>query len=211
MKQHDETPMTFGEFQIDDGLPPLDASEELDWLMSLALDDALDDDEAARFEALLRESPANEARWMAWHAVDEQLQQMPCALPATDFGEKFARRLEIQERQRRLRTGVIFGVAAAAVWASALTGIVMLGALVWSNQGDLMAGMIYNLAYWWAAVGQFGQALLNTLEALWSAPQTRVVLVCYVALALAVLSGWFVFLRRSTRDLSLGEAQLVKA
>jgi anti-sigma factor RsiW len=190
---------------------PVNRGDELDWLMSLALDDALATDEAARFDWLLLQAPEHEARWEQWQMVDSDFHHMPAALPPTDFAEKFALRLQIQERQRRLRTGFIFGLAAVALWGSALVGVVMLGALAWSNQGAWLAELVQNTAYWWAAMGQFARALVNTAQALWEAPQTRTILACYIVAAVAILASWFAFLRRSTHELPLGEAQLVEA
>lgn len=51
-----------------------------------------------------------------WQAVHQDFEDMPVVLPAPDFCSKFAQRLEIHECQRRLRTGVIFGLAAVALW-----------------------------------------------------------------------------------------------
>jgi anti-sigma factor RsiW len=201
MDQSKGTPMAFGDFGREHGMPPLDAAEELDWLMSLALDEALDEGEAERLEMLLRQEPAHFERWAAWQALDSDFHQMPSVLPAADFGAKFELRLELMERRRRLRTGIIFGLAAIALWGSALTGTVMLGALVWSNQGAWFTGMIHNFAYWWAALGQFGQVFVNTGESLWAAPQTRIVLLCYIAASVAILAGWTIFLRRSLQEL----------
>lgn len=216
MGQGIERPMTFGMEDLDVNsmkknelnvvLPPLDAAEEFDWLMSLALDDALDPQEAERLQELLSETDENAHRWTAWQSLHNDFEQIPAVLPPVDFGEKFAHRLEIRERQRRLRTGVIFGVAAAALWSSALFGVVMLGALLWSNQAEWMGGLIFNMAYWWAALEQFGQALWNTAQALWATPQARALLACYVVASAAILTGWFVFLRRSTREMPLVEA-----
>ena len=204
--QFTDRPITFGEDGIDDVLPPLDASEELDWLMSLALDEALGEREADRLEMLLRQEPHHVDRWADWQAVHQDFEQMPAVLPSPDFCAKFAQRLEIHERQRRLRTGVIFGLAAVALWGSALTGVVMLGILLWGSQGALLGGLIHNMAYWWAAMGQFGQGMLNAGEALWSAPQTRAVLLCYFVASIAILVGWFAFLRRSLREMPMIEA-----
>lgn len=218
MNRSVETPMTFADDENYRGnpgdsweMPPLKASEEVEWLMSLALDDALDEREAGRLEWLLRQEPAHMDRWVAWQAVDNAFQQAPRAVPAPDFGETFARKLLIRERQRRLRTGVLFGLVAVALWLSALTGILTLGALVWTNQGNWVGTVAQDIGLWWQAVGQLGRALLNTGEALWSAPQTRGLVVCYLAVVVAILSGWFMFLRHSTRELPLVEAQLVEA
>jgi hypothetical protein len=215
MKETIGTPMTFEEYrgQEERGEEMLltNAAEEFEWLMSLALDGELDTGEAARFEALLRREPANQERWLAWQALDNDFQQIPYVLPPLDFGEKLALRLELQERRRRLRTGIIFGLAAVLLWGSILAGVGMLGALVWSNQAVWLSGIVHNFAYWWAGTRQFGQALLDTVEALWSAPETRALLVCYVGASLAILVAWFWFLRRSTHELPINEAQLVEA
>jgi hypothetical protein len=192
-------------------LPALDGADELDWLMSLALDDALDAEEAARLDVLLAQAPENMERWASWQAMDNSFHQVPSVLPPVDFGDKFARRLQIQERQRRLRTGIIFGVAAAALWGSALVGIVMLGAMLWSNQGVLLADIVHNIAYLWTAAGQYWELFLDTLEALWAVPQTRALFACYVVAAIAILAGWFVLLRRSTQEVPLAEVQFVEA
>ncbi len=220
MARYNEKPLTskpsistsasFKEYDANDFMPPVDSSpdssEELDWLMSLALDEALDEREAERLEFLLRQTPEHQARWVAWQAVDSDFHQLPAVLPSPDFGAKFAQRLLIHERQQRLRTGFIFGLAAVALWGSALTGVVMLGALMWGNQGSWFSGLIHNMAYWWAAMSQFSQVLLDTGEALWAMPQTRVVLLCYVVTSLVILVGWFVFLRRSLREMPMVEA-----
>lgn len=215
MNREIETPITFGEYGNQVGNESLfgapDASEELEWLMSLALDNALDDQEAERLEVLLNQDVSNHDRWTAWQTVDSAFHSMPMVLPSADFGEKFSRRLLIQERQRKLRTGMIFGVAAVALWGSALICLVILGALMWSNQGALLGALIQNVSYWWMAVQQFGRSLVSTGEALLSAPQTRALVVCYIAMVLAILIGWFTFLRRSTREMTLADAQLVEA
>jgi anti-sigma factor RsiW len=209
MKRAIETPITFEEYGTQGA--PINDSEELDWLMSLALDDALEVGEADRLEVLLRQEPENLARWAAWQSVDAAFHEVPSVLPPVDFGEKFALRLEIHERQRRLRTGMIFGLAAVALWGSALVGFAILGALVWSNQGEWLGGLIHNWAYWWSVAQQFGRALVNTGEALWSAPQTRAVIACYVVVAVAILVGWLGLLRRSMRELPPADVQMMEA
>jgi len=214
MNRNNETPIAFDEPSMAPGYAwataPHNASEELDWLMSLALDDALEGADTERMELLLRQEPQNLERWAAWQAVDSAFHDAPMATPAPDFSQKFARKLEFHERQRRLRTGFIFGTVAVALWVSALTGFVVLGALVWSNQEALSLGLIQDMAYWWSAIGQLGRALLSTGEALWSAPQTRAFF-CYIAIVMAILAAWFMFLRHSTREFPLAEAQMVEA
>ncbi len=207
MDQTAETPMTFDpeDFDTDkfveagESLGSLDGVDRLDWLMSLALDDELDAHEASQLDLMLAQEPRYLERWDAWQAVDGTLHQLPCVLPPMDFAAKFEARLAIRERQRRLRTGVMFALVAIALWGSALGGTIMLGALVWTNQGVWLSGFVHNMAYWWSALGQFAQAFGSAALALWSAPQTRTVLLCYIVAAVGILATWFVFLRQSVR------------
>jgi len=218
MNRSVETPITFGEnenFARNSGegreMPPLKASEEVEWLMSLALDDALDQRESSRLDWLLRQEPENMDRWVAWQVADSTFQHAPRVVPSPNFGESFARKLVIRERQRRLRTGIFFGAIAVVLWLSALTGLLTLGALVWTNQGEWAAALVQDVVIWWSALGHLGKALLNTGEALWSAPQARALFACYLVMVVAILSGWFMFLRHSTHELPLAEAQMVEA
>ncbi|MCC6453787.1 MAG: hypothetical protein IT328_02470 [Caldilineaceae bacterium] len=206
MNPHADTPMTFGDFEQDQNMPLQDSTDELEWLMSLALDDALDAREAARLDLLLEQEPEHVERWAAWQALDSKFQQMPAVLPPVDFGAKFEQRLAIWERRRRLRTGIIFGLAAVILWGGALGGTIMLGALMWTNQGAWFGGLVHNFAYWWSALAQFGQALVNTGESLWATPQARAIFICYVMAAMGILTAWFVFLRRSMRTPPFVEA-----
>lgn len=192
----------------DEALFVIDEAEEFEWLMSLALDDELSTDERARLDFLLSESSENVELWRTWQEVDSTFLMSPAVAPPVDFCEKFALCLEVAERQRRLRTGVIFGVAAVALWGSVLLGLVGLGALLWSDQGAIFSNLVENVAYWWTGIQQLGRALANTLQLLWSAPQTRMLFGVYVFTAIAILSGWFVFLRRSTRELPLSGSPL---
>src|SRR5262245_8577745 len=102
MNSQTEKPMTFGNFENNGAVPPMNNNEELDWLMSLALDDALDEGEAARLDALLAEVPAHQERWAVWQTVDAEFHQVPFAVPSIDFAAKFEQRLAFAERQRRL-------------------------------------------------------------------------------------------------------------
>ncbi|MCB0137819.1 MAG: hypothetical protein KDD75_22130, partial [Caldilineaceae bacterium] len=43
---------------------------EFDWLMSLALDELLDDEDRARFDVLLAEYPSLADEWAAWQFID---------------------------------------------------------------------------------------------------------------------------------------------
>lgn len=208
MDQYAETPMTFDaeDFGTAESAGTLDGMDQLDWLMSLALDEELDERESLQLELMMAQEPRYLERWDAWQAVDSTLQQLPSVLPPMDFAAKFEARLAIRERQRRLRTGAMFALVAIALWGSALGGTVLLGALVWTNQSLWLSGFVHNIAYWWSALGQFAQAFGNAGEALWAAPQTRAVLLCYIVVAVGILATWFVFLQQSVRVTSAAKA-----
>jgi hypothetical protein len=194
------------DFDTDDFGGPLGAMDELDWLLSLALDDQLDEQESARLEFLLAQEPSHLERWNAWQAVDSHFHQVPSVLPPVDFAAKFDERLAIWERRRRLRTGILFGLVAVALWGSAIGGSVLLGAMIWTNQSVWLGGLIHNMAYWWSALVQFGRAFGNAGEALWAAPQMRAVVLCYFLVAMGILATWFTFLRHSLQELPVTEA-----
>lgn len=85
------------------------------------------------------------------------------------------------------------------------TGVVMLGILLWGSQGSLLGGLIHNMADRWAAIGQFGQGMLNAGKPFGQHPR-RVVDLVNAAASIAILVGWFAFLRRSLREMPMVEA-----
>jgi hypothetical protein len=204
-------PMAFAGSEGEDVSAFESATEELEWLMSLALDGCLDDHESQRLDMLLGDENDHAIRWSSWQALDQNLHNIPYAIPNPDFVDRFAMRLEIRERQRRLRTGFIFGFIAVALWLSAMVGLVTVGAFVWTNPGGLFNTMVDSTLYWWSAAGQLIGALANTFAALLSTPETLFAMVCYLVAVVAILSGWFVFLRRSTQMEPLTDAQMVEA
>jgi hypothetical protein len=176
---------------------PVDKADELDWLMSLALDGELDAADAARLDALLEAEATGEARWQAWQALDADLARVPAALPSAEFAPAVARRVAVYERQRRLRAGVLFGLVAVTLWTSALVVVVLLGAFFWANQGALLGGFVHNFAAWWTAVRQVGLGFLQAGESLLATEQTRMAVTLYLGCTALILAGWFVFLRRT--------------
>ena len=173
------------------------AGDELAWLMSLALDDEIGAADEARLNALLIAEPGCDEQWQVWQAVDAELHAVPVVLPPVDFVAKFEQRLAIQERRRQLRTGAMFGVLAVFLWSSVLLSVVAVGVSVWANQGIWMGGAIGTVTDWGAALGQLWVGLATAATALLTAPETRILAGGYVALAFAILTGWFLALRRS--------------
>ncbi len=171
--------------------------DELDWLMSLALDGELDAAGEARLDELLAREALGTERWNAWQILDADIAKVPAVLPSPNFALSVERRIAIYERQRRLRAGVLFGMAAVTLWASALVAIILLGAFFWTNQSALLGGFVHNFAAWWTAVRQVGIAFLQGGESLLATEQTRTAVIMYVGCAAVILAGWFVFLRRT--------------
>lgn len=182
-------------------LHPGDHSEddEVLWLMSLALDGELDEAAAARLDALLREDVTLADDWQRWQQIDAELAQARSLEPPRDFAEKLDMRLLQWERRRKLRMGIVFGVAAVALWVSALAGVIGLGAFFWSNQMAWMGGILHEVALWWVALRQVGVSLMGSIDVLLNAPQTWAILACYATLAVGVLTSWFSWLRRSAQ------------
>lgn len=181
-------------------LPPeIDTSEELAWLTSLALDGALSEAEEARLETLLAAESESAELWQVWQTLDADLSAAPSINPPATFGESFNARLARWEQRRRIRTGVVFGLAALALWGSALCGILVLGAFLWTNEVALMGDFVHMFALWWSAFVNFGETLYETGSELLAAPQARYVAGGYVLMAVTILAGWIVYLRRSLR------------
>lgn len=174
-----------------------DQADEQAWLMSLALDGELDEADAARLEELLANDSACFTDWQRWQALDDELRHMPCVLPPVDFAGRFDARLALWERRRKLRTGILFGLAALAIWVSALAGVIGLGVFFWSNQVEWMAGAVNQATLWWLLVTNAVETVLSGVQLFVETPQTWVVLVSYLGVTVAILSGWFTWLRRS--------------
>lgn len=177
----------------------LTQADEQGWLMSLALDGELDEAEAARLEELLAKDGDCQADWQRWLALDEELRRVPCVLPPPDFASRFDSRLALWERRRKLRMGVLFGLAALAIWTSALLGVIGLGVFFWANQVEWMTGAVNQMTLWWLVLTSAVETIVSGARLLLGSPQVWMVVVCYLALAAAILSGWFAWLRRSLR------------
>jgi hypothetical protein len=175
----------------------LTTADELDWLMSLALDDELDAAGEARLNELLAQEALGAERWHAWQVLDADLARVPAVLPPANFVQSVERRIAIHERQRRLRAGAVFGLVAVTLWTSAMIAVCLLGAFFWTNQSAVLGGLVHNFAAWWTAMRQVGIAFLQAGEALLASEQTRTAMTIYLSCAVAILAGWFVFLRRT--------------
>ncbi len=172
---------------------------EFDWLMSLALDHALDADEQARFDALLADDPDLAMSWRAWQWIDSEFAATPALTPPSGFVQRFELRLAEAEKERQQRVLLLSSAAAllAVTLVFALTTGV--GVFVFLTQGQWVGEQMraLTLAYtstqlWFAAIGDAVQTMLST-------PQVQFAGGVYVLLLIMLVVGWVQLLRRSAQ------------
>ena len=183
------------------GRPPPGAEAEFDWLMSLALDDLLDANDRARFDALLADFPPLAESWGEWRALDRRLEAAPHVMPAPGFVARFEARLAadaLREQQRvwALMAGAV--VVALAVGALVTIG---LGNFVLTSYGAWFGIQLHNLTFAAATLAQWTQSLQATLEAVVNTPQARTLGFIYAGLA-CVVAVFGVQLMRRTAHLN---------
>lgn len=175
------------------------AEAEFDWLMSLALDDALDHAEQARFDALLADAPDLAESWRAWQWIDSEFTATPALTPPSGFVQRFDLRLAEVEKERQQR--VLLLSSAAALLAVVLVFMTMagMGALVFLTQGQWVGAQVRALALaytsahlWFATLGETVNAMINT-------PQAQLAAGLYALLLVMLVFGWVQLLRRSAR------------
>jgi anti-sigma factor RsiW len=183
---------------VQNPLPP-EVENEFFMLMSLALDDMLDGDERLRFDGYLAQYPVLAQQWQSWQEMDATFQATPSAMPPADFVADVELRILQRERQRSLLWGLGLGVVVLALWVGLIAGAVSFGAFVMFNQAEWLSRLVHLLAQSTATVNNWWSATMITLDALLATDQARMLLVAYGLTAAAMLGGWVVFLRRSTR------------
>lgn len=170
------------------------------WLMSLALDQRLEPDEAELFDALVAQDAALRTEWALWQSLDAKLLSAPQMMPAAGFVGEFERRRDQSERRRRLWLGVGVAVVAAALWCTLLLGLLGASAYVVFRGSDLLVALVHGVAYWYAVIYTQVSALLLTATTLLSAPRFQAMLLVYTAVAGLALCAWVRFLRWSLHD-----------
>ncbi len=167
-------------------------------LMSLALDDLLDDEQQREFEYDLATYPLLAERWSLWQKVDQKLLEEPYVEPPQDFAQTFKMRLVQQERRRRLWFGLAVGSLSVTLWACMTLGLITGGGYVLVSQGDLLGQVIHNSAYFLSVVTNWFQTLSNTTGTILNTPQAYGILLGYALLSALILTGWTRLLRKST-------------
>ncbi len=115
--------------------------------MSLALDEQLDADEQARFDALLTDDPDLAEAWQAWQWIDSEFAATPALTPPSGFVQRFDLRLAEVEKERQQR--VLLLSAALALLAVGMLALCMtagLGAFVFLTQGQWVGEQVRALA-----------------------------------------------------------------
>ena len=179
-------------------LPP-EVEGEFFMLMSLALDDMLEEEDRARFDTYLQRYPPLAEQWRDWQEVDATFRATPSAMPPIGFAADVELRILQRERQQRLLWGLGLGVVVLALWVGLMAGAVSFGAFVMFNQAGWLSQLVHFLARSTATIDNWWSATVTTVDALLATDQARILLVGYGLTAAAMLAGWIVFLRRSTR------------
>lgn len=183
--------------------PTPEQEEEFMLLMSLSLDNLLDEEEAARFETYVTAYPTLAIRWQSWQRLHQGFVAMPPVEPPAGFVERFETRLLQQERRRRLWFGIVIGGVTLLLWTGVIVGLFSMGAYLFVNQGSWLGALIQNLTYAWVALGQWLKTGWETVGIFAATPQAKAVGVGYLFMAAALLGGWLTFLRRSLQQQEL--------
>ncbi|MCB0065112.1 MAG: hypothetical protein KDE19_23475 [Caldilineaceae bacterium] len=180
--------------------------EEFLLLMSLALDDFLDEAEQQQFALYQERHPILAAEWQDWQAMHQRLNATPHAVPAPDFVDRFELRLLQQERRRRLWQGVWIGLATFCLWFTATAGLVSVGTYLFVNQSSFVSSVAKNIILFFASLATWFDSLLLALNTFASTPQAMGLGAGYLVLTMGMLVGWFFYLRRSTQLIDVQSA-----
>jgi len=179
---------------------PQDTHGEALLLMSMALDGLLDDAERNRLDLLLAHEPGLRETWRNWQKLHTTLTSVPHAQPAGDFVARFEHKLNRRERSARRRRQAIFATAAIVTWVSTAVAIVLLAWALFSNQTEWMNDFVRELVLYPSAAAITLRAVQTSLSALIGEPESLAfAAACTTALA-ALLYGWLLILRRTTRE-----------
>lgn len=170
---------------------------EFDWLMSLALDNQLDDDEQMRFDAWLASDPELAESWRAWQWIDSEFTATPALTPPSGFVQRFELRLAEAEKERHQRVLLLSTAAATLAVALVFALTTSLGVFVFLTQGQWVGGQVRALALAYTSANLWLTTLGETVNALINTPQVQVAGGVYVLLLVMLVAGWVQLLRRS--------------
>jgi predicted anti-sigma-YlaC factor YlaD len=176
-----------------------DLHDEYGLLMSLALDDMLEDEETAALDRHLSTCTACNRQWQIWQTINRQFQMAPMVLPPIDFVERVEAQLAHRENRSDVRVGLLLATLTLIIWGIGLAGVgILLGFLIY-NQIGIFSQVVHWLTYAWTSLTVVGASIGRLLIGLSENPSALGVLVCYIALTIIALLGWSWLLQRSTR------------
>jgi hypothetical protein len=180
--------------------PSPEELEEFMLLMSLRLDDLLDDDDEHRFQDCMRRYAMCARHWQSWQQMHQELVFASPVEPPVNFVARVEVALVQQDRRRQLWKGVFFGALVLLLWGGVMGMGIAIGAYLLFNQGSWVGTLIHNLAFYLSALNQWLSTVRNALNAFLNTPQALGITLCYLALAAVALSLWVRFLRHTTMD-----------
>ncbi len=186
----------------EDRLTP-EGQEEFSLLMSLSLDNLLDEAEQQQFQAYLDRYPMFTRQWHSWQVLDRHLVLAPSIEPAAGFVQRFETHLAQQGRRSLLGRNLWIALFIVVVWVGMLVGGATLFTYVLLYQGSWLAGLVHNLAYYGAAVTQWFELTWQTVAAWAATPQAIAFAFVYLVMAGGLLAFWIRFLRNSTQSIDL--------
>jgi hypothetical protein len=177
-----------------------EAQADFSLLMSLALDELLDEDETQRFHSYLSHHTGCSYQWRQWQQLDRLLDCAPHMNPPSDFAQRVAHQLAQQERKRQLWWAMAVGGLFFLLCIGAAIGMIALGLYLVVNQPHWLGSLIHTLAYSSAAAQHWLASIGGALNTLLVSPQALGLGIAYLVMAIVLLAYWVRFLRRTTRS-----------
>ncbi len=189
-------------------IPETDTTRHDDWtmLMSLALDGLLDSDEQQRLDLHLSDCEPCQHQWQIWQSIDNSFQAPPWVIPTADFVQRVDQRIETLQTVRERRVAWTLALLTILVWAVGFAGTGLLFTLLIYNGVGWFAETLQWISNAWRTMTTVATTLWGVVVGLSQNPNTINLLLGYVALALAMLTGWGYLLRRSLRPFEVGAA-----
>ncbi len=137
--------------------------QQITELMSLELDELLEDAERHRLYSHLAECPECQRTWAAMRQLSRVLTVAPMAMPSPDFTDRVMQRIAQRRARRQLVAGYLV-LAAGLLLLSALPLASWLRALIASYEPGTIPGVWGNVVAFLAYVGDVLGSLVNAAE-----------------------------------------------
>lgn len=172
---------------------------EFDWLMSLALDDQLDNDDLARLKTLTAESEDLALMWKAWQWIDSEFSATPSLTPPSGFVQRFEARLAEQEQQHQQRVLLLSTALALIALFLVFLSTAGVGAFVLFTQGHWIGEQIRQMTLAYTSANVWFTSSVETAAAVAQTPQAQIVGALYALVMASMVAAWVYLLRRSAR------------